>query len=128
MRTIAAAAALAAALPMAGGCAHHPAEVAAPQGLSYACADGRSLNIRYDGGDPNRMPAHLAIDGSDHALRPVPAMNGLRYEGEDGLVWTAEGDEATLAAAGAEPVRCTRVRESAAAAPDAVQESRPPGH
>jgi membrane-bound inhibitor of C-type lysozyme len=48
-------------------------------------------------------------------------MTGLRYEGEGGLVWWSQGDEARLSEASAggaerEIARCTRVREGEAAA------------
>jgi membrane-bound inhibitor of C-type lysozyme len=104
-----------------GGCDHH-VEIAGPAGIPYLCADGRAARIFYEGGDPNRAPARLDFDGRTSVLRPAPAMNGLRYEGQDGLVWSAQGDEARLSRAGAdggedEIVRCTRRREGETAEP-----------
>ena len=114
------------------GCDHH-ADVAGPAGLPYACADGRAARIHYDGGDPNRMPARLVVDGREFVLHPAPAATGLRYSSETGLtpghglVWWAEGDEASLIEVSADPaapaaereiVRCARVREGDPAAPD----------
>lgn len=116
-------------------CDHH-AEIAGPAGLPYACADGRAARIHYDGGDPNRMPARLAVDGRDFVMHPAPAPNGLRYASEEGLspghslVWWAQGDEASLIEVSADPaaamaereiVRCARVREGDPAAPEAGQ-------
>ena len=124
------------------GCDHH-ADVAGPAGLPYACADGRAARIYYDGGDPNRVPARLAIDGREFVLHPAPALNGLRYASETGLtpghslVWWAQGDEASLievsddpaaAAAEREVVRCARVREGDPAAPDEAHGSHSDDH
>ena len=125
----------AAALPLIAaalaGCDHH-ADVAGPSGLPYACADGRAARIHYDGGDPNRMPARLEIDGRAFVLHPAPALNGLRYASESGLtpghglVWWAEGDEASLIEVSGDPaaaatereiVRCVRIREGEPPAP-----------
>ena len=126
MRPDRTAAALAAAAALLGGCDHH-VDVAGPAGLPYACSDGRSARIFFDGGDPNRASARLRFDGREFALTPVPAMSGLRYVAENGLtaghalVWSAQGDEASLTELPADPaseerevVRCSRVREGEA--------------
>lgn len=114
--------AAAAALLCAGlaGCGHH-VEALGPAGLPYSCTGGRTARIFYDGGDPNRAPARLEFEGRTVLLRPAPAMNGLRYEGEGGLVWWSQGDEARLSEAAAdgserEIARCSRLREGDAAA------------
>lgn len=111
-------------------CDHH-VDVAGPAGVPYACADGRSARIFFDGGDPNRLPARLEIDGRQIVLQPAPAMSGLRYASEDGLVWWSEGDEARLSEAGPdggerELVRCARVREGETALP--ADEKHKSGH
>ena len=103
------------------GCDHH-VEVAGPSGIPYLCADGRAARIFYDGGDPNRAPARIEFDGRATVLRPAAAMNGLRYESENGLAWSAQGDEARLSQSGAdgseqEIVRCTRQRDGEPAPP-----------
>jgi hypothetical protein len=130
MRNSLVAAAFAASV-LAGGCDHHP-EVEGPSGLAYACADGRSANIRFDGGDPNRSPARLTLGEREFEMRPVPAMSGLRYQADEGLapgralIWSTEGDAAALSEAGlygsvgeTEIVRCNRVREGLDAPADA---------
>jgi len=126
MKPLCAAAALAAAALLAG-CDHHE-EIAGPSGLPYACADGRSARIYYNGGDPNRMPARLDFADRSFTLAPAPAMNGLRYMSEAGLeegrglAWWAQGDEAAISETSAEGereiVRCTRVREGETAPPE----------
>lgn len=103
------------------GCQHHE-EAAGPAGLPYACGDGRAARIYYDGGDPNRSPARLEFDGRTVLLRPAPAMSGLRYRSESGLVWSAQGDEARLSEANPdgserEVARCARIRDGATAPP-----------
>jgi hypothetical protein len=115
------------------GCDHHE-EIAGPSGLPYACADGRTARIHYDGGDPNRMPARLSFDGREFEMAPDPAMSGLRYRSEEGLVpgrglvWAAEGEDAALLEVPLDPaaaegereiLRCSRVREGDAAPPEA---------
>jgi membrane-bound inhibitor of C-type lysozyme len=118
LRSAAAAALLAVGV---GGCDHH-VEVAGPAGIPYACTDGKAARIFYDGGDPNRAPARLEHDGHSTILNAAPAINGLRYQSEAGLIWWAQGDDARLARAAAdgtesEIARCTRVREGGAPAP-----------
>lgn len=112
-----------AAAALLSGCSHH-AEIAAPGGLPYACADGRTARIHYSGGDPNRAAAVLSFDGREFRMAPDPAISGLRYRSDEGLapglglVWASEGDDATLIEVDTEGeralVRCTRVREGKA--------------
>ena len=124
LRSASSALALAAAAAISA-CQHHE-EAAGPDGLPYACADGRIVRIVFDGGDPNRAAARLRFEGRDFSLAPAPAMNGLRYVGGEGptpghaLVWWSQGDEAVLSEAPAdapgeerEIVRCSRVRDGA---------------
>jgi membrane-bound inhibitor of C-type lysozyme len=97
----------------------HAIEHSGPAGIPYACADGRAVRIFYDGGDPNRSPARLVLDGHDIALEPAPAMSGLRYVAASGVEWTAEGDSALLgepAPGGPGTTACTRLRSGAAEA------------
>lgn len=95
-------------------CDHHVG-LAGPAGLSYRCADGRIARIFYDGGDPNRAPARLELGGQRHLVTPAGPMSGLRYEG-GGLLWEAEGDDATVTE-GPRATRCARIREGDIAAP-----------
>ena len=116
------AAVAAASAALLAGCQHHE-EAVGPAGLPYACADGRSARIHYDGGDPNRSPARLELEGRSVVLSPAPAMSGLRYRSESGMVWSAQGDEARLSEAAPdgserEIVRCARVREGGAVPDD----------
>jgi membrane-bound inhibitor of C-type lysozyme len=115
-------AAAAASLSVLAGCSGHHVEHPGPAGLAYACSDGATARILYDGGDPNRVPARLDLQGRQILLRPAPAMTGLRYEADGGLVWWSQGDEARLSEAAAdgserEIARCTRVREGGAPPP-----------
>jgi hypothetical protein len=131
--TPARAATFASALALIGAC-RHVEEHAGPGGIPYACADGRTARIFYDGGDPTRAPARLRFGGHEFTLAPAPAMNGLRYVSETGLgegyrlVWWAEGDAALLSELASDPaaepsereiVRCARVREADGPTPHA---------
>ncbi|HEX8192703.1 MAG TPA: MliC family protein [Allosphingosinicella sp.] len=125
-----------AAAALLAACGHLAETPDGPAGLAYACADGRTAIVRYDGGDPNRVPARLSIGGVEMPMVPDPAASGLRYRSEAGLepghalVWASQGDDAALieiAPAGErEIVRCRRVREDSDALllPDAEHGAR----
>jgi membrane-bound inhibitor of C-type lysozyme len=99
------------------GCAGHHREIG-PAGIPYACADGSTARIAYEGGGYfPRAHARLSHDGREIALAAVPPTYGLRYvsETEPILIWSARGEEAWLTEVGAggeerELARCTRVR------------------
>jgi membrane-bound inhibitor of C-type lysozyme len=102
------------------GCA--TLEEAGPSGIPYACADGKTARVTYQGGGYfPRGRARLVYAGREIDLAAVPPTYGLRYvsDGAGGapiLIWSARGEEAWLTEldAGADEERtlahCTRVR------------------
>jgi len=103
------------------GCA--APEALGPAGIPYACADGKSARIAYEGGGYfPRARARLVYDGREIDLAAVPPTYGLRYVSEPGgenapiLIWSARGEEAWLSELDAgqseerEIAHCSRVR------------------
>ena len=123
------AAACLSALALIGAC-KHAEEHSGPAGIAYSCGDGRTARIFFGGGDPTRAAARLEFDGREHEVRPAPAMSGLRYVSESGLVWSAEGDSAVVGQLTQDPAaseaereiaRCTRLRDGDVHPPDGAQ-------
>jgi hypothetical protein len=106
------------ALLLAGCATAH--EETGPSGIPYACADGKTARIVYEGGGWFvRARARLSYDGRTIDLVATTPTYGLRYvsaaESGPALIWTARGEEAWLAVLaddGAEPeiAHCTRLR------------------
>lgn len=96
-----------------------------PAGIPYACADGKTARIFYEGGGYfPRATARLDHDGRSIRFAATPPTYGLRYVSEEGgenapiLIWSARGEEAWLHELAAdhserEIAHCRRVRESA---------------
>lgn len=55
-------------------------------GISYRCADGRTVQARYVGSDR----AELVVDGALHRLAIARSASGARYTG-DGWQWWTKG-------------------------------------
>lgn len=85
-----------------GAGASAPSEANAIVQVSYACADDRRIDARYDNSDPARSTARLVIDGRRFDLYHVISGSGARYATENGLQpdhglqWWTKGHEATL--------------------------------
>ncbi|MBV9882409.1 MAG: MliC family protein [Sphingomonadaceae bacterium] len=103
------------------GCAGHVREAAEPV-IAYACADGKTARVLYEGGGYfPRATARLDYDEHEYHLSATPPTYGLRYVSEGGenapvTIWSVRGEDAWIGrldpgqSEEREIAHCTRVR------------------